>query len=228
VPSPSAASSPRSVRTYRSFVFWRRVVQFLAALASMGMGLAIMLESGIGVGPWAVFHDGLARVTPLSFGQALILVGFVVGSLAWIWTGVRPGPGTIVNMVLVGPFVDLFRSLPAMPSGDGLVAGLLQFLVGLLVIGIASGAYIATRFGAGPRDMFMLGLAQRLRFTIRRTRTLIELVVLLIGIALGGSVGLGTVVFALMIGPAVQVSLRMFGYTPASAPSRESRRAPLE
>jgi len=208
--TPSAARTPLGMRVR----FMGRVTQFLLGLLGMGLGLAIMLEAGIGVGPWAVFHDGIARVTPLSFGQALVLVGVGVGAMAWFWTGERPGPGTLVNMALIGPSVDVYRGLAIMPSQEAFLPGLLQFVVGLLVVGFATGTYITARFGAGPRDMFMLGLSQKLRWPIRRTRTTMEAVVLLAGVLLGGSVGLGTLAFALLIGPVVQRSLRLFRYAP--------------
>ena len=190
--------------------FWGRVAQFLAGLAGMGLGLAVMLEAGIGVGPWAVFHEGIARVTPLSFGQALMSAGVVIAALAWWWTSERPGPGTLVNMLLVGPFVDLFRTVGVVPTQEGLALGTAQFLIGAMIVGTASGLYITARFGAGPRDMFVLGLSRLLGGSVRRTRTAVEVVVLIVGVVLGGSVGLGTVLFALVIGPAMQASLRLF------------------
>ena len=176
----------------------------------MGLGLAVMLEAGIGVGPWAVFHEGIARVTPLSFGQALMSAGVVIAGLAWWWTSERPGPGTLVNMLLVGPFVDLFRTVGVVPTQEGLALGTAQFLIGAMIVGTASGLYISARFGAGPRDMFVLGLSRLLGGSVRRTRTAVEVVVLIVGVVLGGSVGLGTVLFALVIGPAMQASLRLF------------------
>src|SRR6056297_2695516 len=106
----------------------RRSVQFVIGLAGMGLGVATMLEANIGVGPWSVFHDGLARVTPLSFGQALMAVGVGVALLAWRWTGQRPGPGTVLNMLLVGPFVDLFRASGVLPAQEALLPGVAQLL----------------------------------------------------------------------------------------------------
>lgn len=174
------------------------------------MGISILLEAGVGLGPWGVFHDGIARVTPLTFGQALMAVGVVVLTLAWLWAGERPGPGSFANMLIVGPAVDLFRASGWIPAQDGLAAGFAQALAGVMVIGLASGMYITTRFGAGPRDSFVLGLARLFGGSIRRTRTIVELVVLAIGIALGGAFGLGTLLFALAIGPSMQTSLRIF------------------
>jgi uncharacterized membrane protein YczE len=176
----------------------------------MGLGIATMLEAGVGVGPWAVFHDGIARVTPLSFGQALMAVGVVVLGLAWLWTGERPGPGTFVNMAVVGPSVDLFRASGWLPVQEALAPGIVQALIGVAIIGLASGGYITVRFGAGPRDAFVLGLSRLAGWSIRRTRTVVELAVLAIGVALGGSAGLGTLIFAVTIGPSMQTSIRFF------------------
>lgn len=184
--------------------------QFVLGLMGMGLGIATMLEAGVGVGPWAVFHDGIARVTPLTFGQALMAVGVAVLGLAWLWTGERPGPGTFVNMVVVGPSVDLFRASGWLPVQEALGPGIVQALIGVAIIGLASGGYITVRFGAGPRDAFVLGLSRLAGWSIRRTRTTVELVVLAIGVALGGSAGLGTLLFAVSIGPSMQTSLRLF------------------
>lgn len=194
--------------------FYGRLVKYAAGLAMMGVGLAVMLEAGIGVGPWAVFHDGIARVTPLTFGQGLVLAGVVIAALAWTTTGERPGPGTVVNMLSIGPVVDAVRASGAVPAPEGLAVGTAQFLVGLAIIGLGTGAYITARFGAGPRDMFMLGLSRRLGIEVRRARTTIEVGVLIIGVALGGAVGLGTVLFAVLIGPVVQATLRLWGPRP--------------
>lgn len=190
-------------------------MQYLMGVTGMALGTAIMLEAGIGVGPWSVFHDGIARVTPLTFGQALLVVGVVVGAMAWTWTGERPGPGTVVNMIVIGPSVDVYRGLAVMPSPDAFLPGVIQFILGLTVLGVATGAYITARFGAGPRDMFMLGLSQKLRWQIRRTRTSMEAIVLLAGVLLGGSVGVGTIAFAVLIGPVVQLAMRLFRYAPS-------------
>ncbi len=200
--------------------FHARLVKYVAGLAMMGVGLAVMLEAGIGVGPWAVFHDGIARVTPLTFGQGLVLAGLVIASLAWGATGERPGPGTVVNMLTIGPVVDAVRASGAVPTPEGIGLGTVQFLVGIAIIGMGTGAYITARFGAGPRDMFMLGLSRRLAIPVRRARTSIEIVVLIVGVAMGGAVGLGTVLFAVLIGPVVQATLRLWGPRTASADGR--------
>lgn len=200
-----------------SLGFWGRVTQFLLGLTAMGLGLAVMLEAGVGIGPWGVFHQGLARVTPLSFGQALMAVGVLVVSLAWLWTGQRPGPGTFVNMVIVGPWVDVFRTSGLVPAPEAFLPGVAQFLVGLTITGVASGMYITARFGAGPRDGFVLGLSRLLGGSVRRTRTVLEIAVLSAGFLLGGTVGVGTALFAALIGPIMQFALRLFTRLPSPA-----------
>jgi uncharacterized membrane protein YczE len=137
-------------------------------------------------------------------------VGVGVLTLAWAWTGERPGPGTFVNMLVVGPTVDLVRASGWLPVQEALLPGIVQALVGVAIIGFASGVYITARFGAGPRDAFMLGLSRRTGWSIRRTRTTLELVVLAIGVALGGSAGVGTILFAVTIGVVMQTSIRLF------------------
>lgn len=193
----------------RAPAFWGRFVQFHLGLMTLGLGLAVMLAAGVGLGPWTVFHEGLSLVTGLSFGRTLQLVGLVVLALAWWWTGQRPGLGTFINMLLVGPWVDVFRA-GWMPAPQAWLPGMTQFLVGLSLVGMGSGLYITAELGAGPRDGFVLGLARKLRRSVRRTRAFLEFTVLALGYLMGGTVGAGTVAFALLIGPLMQFFLRLF------------------
>lgn len=195
--------------------FWGRFLQYQAGVMLLGLGLAVMLEAHVGLGPWGVFHEGLSGVTGLSFGRILQLVGVAVIGIGWWLTGQRPGFGTIVNMLLVGPWVDLFRAQSWLPSTHALLPGVLQFVAGTAVIGLATGLYITAGLGAGPRDGLVLGVARKLEFSIRRARTLLELTVLAAGFLLGGPVGLGTILFAVLVGPAMQLSLWLFGRTRA-------------
>ncbi len=217
MPRTAPAAPLRAVaRRLRGPSFRRRVPQYLLGLVTMAVGLAVMLEAGVGVGPWAVFHEGIAVRTALTFGQALILVGVVVQAFAW-WAGESPGPGTALNMLLVGPFVDLFLASGWVPVPDTLGLGLLQVTAGVVLIGAGSGLYITARFGAGPRDGFVLAASRLSGATVRRVRTLLEIVVLAVGWLLGGTVGIGTVLFALAIGPAMQAAIRLFSL-PAARP----------
>ena len=191
-------------------------------LLAFGLGIGLMAEAGMGLGPWEVFHQGIARITGLQLGTVSILVGIPVLA-AWYPLGERPGVGTILNIALIGTATNVAMGL--IPPAEGLPAQLAMMLAGVVTIAIGSGLYLASDLGPGPRDGLMTGLHLRFGWSIRRARTAIELIVLAAGFLLGGTVGLGTIVFALGIGPLVQVSLRVF-YRDARVSRR--RRAVLE
>jgi uncharacterized membrane protein YczE len=186
--------------------------QFLLAMALFGIVIAMMLRSGLGLGPWDAFHAGVSRLTGITIGQASIVVGIVVlaGSMAM---GVRPGIGTLANMILVGVATDL--AYPLVPSaaslGGGMLTGIAYYVLAIVVGGYATGMYIGARLGAGPRDGLMVGLSARFGWPVRRVRTGIELAALVAGWGMGARLGLGTVMFMLGIGPATQWGMRRFG-----------------
>ncbi|TYK45329.1 YczE/YyaS/YitT family protein [Actinomadura decatromicini] len=181
----------------------RRLVQLYLGLALYGLGIALQVSSGLGNDPWDVFHQGLSRRLGLSIGVWIIIVGALV-MLAWIPLRQRPGIGTISNVVLVGVFADLFLWL--LPAPDALAARWAFLVAAVLVGGFATGCYIGAGLGPGPRDGLMTGLAAR-GHSIRVVRTGIELSVLAAGWLLGGTVGLGTVLYAVAIGPLTHVLL---------------------
>jgi uncharacterized membrane protein YczE len=172
-----------------------------------GLGIALMAESNIGLGPWEVFHQGIARVTGLQLGTVSILVGIPVLAL-WYPLGERPGVGTVLNIALIGTATNVGMSV--IPAAEGLPAQLAMMLGGVTTIAVGSGLYLASDLGPGPRDGLMTGLHLRFGWSIRLARTAIEVTVLVVGFLAGGTVGLGTVVFALGIGPMVQLALRVF------------------
>jgi uncharacterized protein len=188
-----------------------RLVHVNVGLALFGFSIALQLRAGIGLGPWDVFHTGVALRTPLTVGQAMVGAGLtlLVGSV--VFAKVRPGVGTVLNMLIIGPWVDAFLRVPWFPEARGWLDGIALFGVGLVLNGLATGLYLTAGLGAGPRDGFALALARLLQVTVRRARTLVELVVLTTGWLLGGSVGVGTVLFALAIGPLMQWSMRVCG-----------------
>ena len=190
--------------------FWGRFLRYQVGVALLGLGIAMMLTAGIGLGPWAVFHEGLAGATGLTFGRVLQLVGLLVIGVAWVLTGQRPGLGTVLNMLLVGPWVDAFGALGWLRAPASLPLGFAQFVSGTLLVGFASGMYISARLGAGPRDGLVLGLSRLLHWSVRRTRTGLEALVLVAGVLLGGPVGWGTLVFGVLVGPSMQASLKVF------------------
>jgi uncharacterized membrane protein YczE len=184
-----------------------RLPGLLAGLIAFGVGIALMAEAGLGLGPWEVFHQGIARLTGLQLGTVSILVGIPVLAL-WYPLGERPGVGTVLNIALIGTATNL--ALDVIPAAAGLPAQLAMMLGGVVTIAIGSGLYLASDLGPGPRDGLMTGLHLRFGWSIRRARTAIEITVLVVGFLAGGTVGLGTIVFALGIGPLVQVALRAF------------------
>jgi uncharacterized membrane protein YczE len=179
----------------------RRLIQLYAGLVLFGVSAAMLLLSRLGVDPWDVFHQGLSRRLGLGVGTWAIIVGAFVMVL-WIPLHQRPGFGTLSNVVVVGLVIDLVLAL--IPSVHGLAARYAVMASGVFLNGIATGAYIGAGLGPGPRDGLMVGLAGR-GHSVRVVRTCIELTVLLTGWLLGGTVGIGTVVYAVCIGPIAHV-----------------------
>src|SRR3954451_4006534 len=163
-----------------------------------GASLALVLRAGLGLAPWDVLHQGLAERTGFTVGQMVIAVSFVV-LLAWIPLRERPGFGTFCNAVLVGVFVDL--TLGVVGDADGWPLRGVLLLLGVLLNGLATALYIGASLGPGPRDGLMTGLVRRTGRSVRLVRTLLEVSVLVLGFLLGGTVGVGTLVYAVAIGP---------------------------
>lgn len=193
------------MRTVQSVRAW---IQLLVGLLGFSIAVSLMVRSRLGLGPWDAFHVGVHRLTGTSLGVASIVTGLVIlfGSY---FLGIRPGWGTVANMVLIGIFIDLL--LPWMPPAKSVIWGLAYYAPAILLCGLATGVYIAAGLGKGPRDGLMIGLSMRSGWPVRRVRTLIELVVLLLGWIMGGRVGVGTLLFAFGIGPATQWGLAIFG-----------------
>lgn len=185
----------------------RRSMQLLAGLLLYGLGIAMLLRGELGTAPWDVLTTGLITHIPISFGMMTVLVSAIV-LLCWIPIRERPGIGTVLNALLVGPAADL--GLLLFPETDALWVRILYLVGGVVVIGAATGVYIGSRFGPGPRDGLMTGLHRVTRLPIWIVRTGLEVTVVAIGWLLGGAVGIGTVVFALTIGPLCQLFLPVF------------------
>ncbi|MFJ2235748.1 YitT family protein [Streptomyces sp. NPDC087859] len=191
----------------------RRLIQLYAGLALYGASSALLVEAGLGLEPWNVLHQGLAELTGLTIGVVSIFVGAAV-LLLWIPLRQRPGLGTVSNVFVVGIAMD--GTLAAMPEAHALTVRIPLLLAGILLNGVATGLYIAARFGPGPRDGLMTGLHQRTGRSIRLMRTAVEIAVVATGFALGGTIGVGTVLYAVSIGPLAQLFLRMFDVPSAS------------
>lgn len=181
----------------------RRMVQLLAGLVLFGLGIALMLQSGLGLPPWDVLHQGLTSQFGLTVGIWSIIISFVV-LLLWIPLRERYGIGTILNAIIIGVVIDL--GVLAIPEPPNVWLDTVMLIAGIVVIGLASGMYIGANLGPGPRDGLMTAVARR-GPSIRVTRWGLEIVVLIAGILLGGTFGIGTIAFVLFIGPIVQFFL---------------------
>ncbi|MEU7259546.1 hypothetical protein AB0B21_27580 [Streptomyces rimosus] len=205
-PEPPSRLPPLTCLPLTERPLWR-LPQLFIGLALYGFSLSLMVRASLGVNPWSVLYDGLARRTPLSFGMISAVVGVLV-LLLWVPLRQRPTFGTFANVVVLACSSDLgLRLLPqhfGLPARVGLLAG------GVLLNGLAVAVYVGARFGPGPRDGLMTGAAATTGRSLRAVRTLIEVVVLAVGWGLGGSVGAGTVLYAFAVGPVTQFFVPWF------------------
>ncbi len=185
-------------------------MQLLVGLFLYGIGIAFMVRGQIGAAPWDVLTQGITRHVPLTFGVVTILVSIVV-LLLWIPLRQKLGFGTVLNALLVGPSADV--GLALIPVDQPLWLRSCFFAIGLLVLSAATGLYIGAQFGPGPRDGLMTGLHKQTGWPIWIVRTGLEIVVVAVGWVLGGNVGIGTVAFALLVGPLCQYFMRLFAMT---------------
>ena len=184
----------------------RRVPQLLGGLWLYGTSMAMQVRGGLGLNPWDVLHQGLSRRTGLSFGTITALTGLAV-LLCWIPVRQRPGVGTVANVLVIAISVDV--TLAVLPAPSWLAARMALLVAGVVLNGLATAVYLGTRLGPGPRDGLMTGVSARTGLALRLVRTGIEVTVLAVGWLLGGTVGVGTVLYALAIGPLTQTFLRL-------------------
>lgn len=201
----------------------RRLVQLYIGLWIYGLAAAFQVRSQLGLDPWDTFHQGLAKHLGLAIGTVVIIIGAAV-LLLWIPLRQWPGLGTLSNVVLIG--VSLNVSLDLLPTGGPLAWRVVEMVGGIALGGVATGMYIGANFGPGPRDGLMTGLARRTGRSIRLTRTAIEVTVLAAGWVLGGTVGVGTVLYAVGIGPLAQIFLPIFDSGRRTAPEVDLLEAP--
>jgi uncharacterized membrane protein YczE len=183
----------------------RRLLRLVAGLWLFGIGEALIVHADLGNSPWTVFAQGVAKHTPLSIGGATILLSFLV-LVAWIPLRQAPGLGTIMNAILIGIAIDV--TLPLLPATDTLAWRALLVVAGIAIIATGSGFYLTSYLGPGPRDGLMTALHRRTGRSLRLWRTVIESMALIAGFLLGGVVGVGTVAYALLIGPGVQAAVK--------------------
>ncbi len=185
----------------------RRLAQLYAGLVLYGLSMALQVRATLGLGPWDVFHDGVAQLTGLSFGTVVIITSVAV-LLAWIPLREKPGLGTISNVFIVGLAAD--AGLSVIPEGGPLSVRLVMLAAGVGLNAVAGAAYLGARLGPGARDGLMTGFVRITGISVGKVRTTLELSVLAAGLVLGGSAGLGTIVYALSIGPLLQLMLPSF------------------
>jgi uncharacterized membrane protein YczE len=190
-----------------------RVFRLFLGLFLYALGIVLTMKAHIGFAPWEVFHAGIGTAIGMSIGNVSILAGLAIGLIALIM-GERLGAGTICNMVFIGIFIDLLLSLGIIPEMRSLVSGLPLLVSGLFTIAVASYFYISSGYGAGPRDSLMVALTKRTHLPIGLCRGGLESLAVLIGWLLGGMVGIGTVVSALIIGFCVQITFKLLRFDP--------------
>lgn len=188
-------------------MFIRRFIQLQVGLLLYGASLALMVRANLGLNPWSVFHQGLSELTGLSLGMVVNLVGALV-LLIWVPLRQKPGIGTISNVLVIGTAADL--ALAVLPPVSGLAVQVALLIGAILLNGAATGAYIGAGLGPGPRDGLTTGGVRVTGWEVRWVRMMIEGVVLILGWMLGGSIGVGTVAYALFNGPLMQIFLPMF------------------
>ncbi|AVV43774.1 hypothetical protein PYK79_08835 [Streptomyces sp. ID05-04B] len=202
----------------------RRLIQLYTGLALYGASSALLVKAGLGLEPWNVLHQGLAELTGMSIGVVTTLLGAVV-LLLWIPLRQRPGLGTISNVLVIGVVMD--GTLALVPEAHALAVRVPLMAAAVVLNGAATGLYIAAALGPGPRDGLMTGLHRRTGRSIRLMRTTVEAAVVVTGFALGGTIGVGTVLYAVAIGPLAQFFLRTFAVrTPAAASTVVAAGAP--
>lgn len=191
---------------------WRALADamlFLFGLLLYALAHVLSLNSSLGAYSWTVLHDGIARQTPLSIGQATQVVGLLMLAVAWK-AGIKPGPGTIANMLLLGLFVDLIIWTNTVPQPDAWHLRALTLTVGAVTLGLAAALCLKARFGVGPRDSFILAIMRRTGLRVGIVRWLTEISAVTVGALLGGRFGIGTVLFTLVAAIAVDVFFRVF------------------
>lgn len=190
-----------------------RLARLFFGLFLYGLGIVITMKANIGYAPWEVFHAGVGLALDLKIGVVSILVGFFFCGVALL-LGEKLGIGTVFNMLFVGIVIDFLLSFEDFYSAPTFYIGIVQLVIGLFVISVASFFYISSAFGAGPRDSLMVALARKTKLPVGMCRAFIELLAVIFGWLLGGNVGLGTVISAFMIGFCIQVTFRLFRFDP--------------
>lgn len=191
--------------------FYIRLMLLTWGLFLYAIGIVVTLNANVGYAPWDIFHVGLAKTMGISIGTASIIVGLIIGMIA-VFMGEKLGFGTILNMVLIGAFLDIVLKSQIIPIAENLVLGIAMLLIGVFIIALATYFYIKSAFGAGPRDSLMVALTRKTGLSVGVCRGMIELSAVVAGWALGGMLGIGTIIFSFAIGFFIQTTFKLFAF----------------
>lgn len=191
--------------------FYIRLLRLVFGLFLYALGIIVTMNAHIGYAPWDVFHVGFAKTIEISIGTASIITGVMIGIIT-IWLGEKLGLGTILNMVLIGVFLDMLVGLQVIPIASNFLYGIVMIIIGLFIIALASYFYIGSAFGAGPRDSLMVALTRKTGLPVGVCRGSIELLAVLVGWWLGGMIGIGTIISAFVIGFCVQTTFTLLKF----------------
>lgn len=191
--------------------FYLRLLRLIWGLFLYSLGIAVTMSAQIGYAPWDVFHVGFSKTIGVSIGTASIITGIVIGMIT-IFLGEKLGLGTVLNMILIGVFLDLLLSIPVPNVELNFVVRIIILVIGLFIISMASYFYIGSAFGAGPRDSLMVGLTRKTGLPVGLCRGTIEIIAVFLGWKLGGMVGIGTIISAFAIGFCVQTTFKLLKF----------------
>lgn len=195
------------------FIYFLRFLKLVFGLFLYGLGVVIVMHANIGYAPWEVLHSGISQTMGISIGVVTVGVGVIIVALTFL-LGEKVGLGTLLNMLLIGLFMDLIISFNIIPIVDHLSIGIPMLILGLLTIAFASYFYISSAFGAGPRDSLMVAVTKKTGFPVGLCRGILEVSVVIVGYFLGGLVGIGTVISAFCIGFCIQIIFKLFKFDP--------------
>ncbi|MBK5241176.1 hypothetical protein [Clostridium sp.] len=193
--------------------FCIRMLRLICGLFLYALGIVVTMNANIGYAPWDVFHVGFSKMVGMSIGTASIVTGVVIGVIS-VLLGEKLGLGTILNMILIGVFLDMILALNIIPLASNLSLGIVMMIIGLFIIALATYFYIGSSFGAGPRDSLMVALIRKTGLSVGICRGSIELIAVFIGWKLGGMIGIGTIISAFIIGFCVQVTFKLLKFDP--------------
>ncbi|MBC2576238.1 YczE/YyaS/YitT family protein [Peptostreptococcus canis] len=193
--------------------FFIRLVKLIIGLFLYALGIMVTIRANIGYSPWDVFHVGVSKTTGLSLGTISILVGFIIIIITTI-LGEKFGLGTVLNMLLIGIFIDFIIKLDFIPMADNFLIGVVMLLLGIVIIAFATYFYISPGFGAGPRDGLMVALSRKSKYSIGICRGIIEFIAAVGGYFLGGMLGLGTLISVVMVGIIIQYTFKIINFDP--------------